>query len=96
MATLRLARECLNVLGLTSDGFEIETELIVHATMAGLRIAEVPSCELCRISGASNLHRPATAGEYCAPSAASGHSGRHPAPVPDQSRCAVSRTGRLS
>jgi hypothetical protein len=49
-------RECLNVLGLTSDGFEIETELIVHATMAGLRIAEVPSCELCRISGASNLH----------------------------------------
>ncbi|MHA7263335.1 glycosyltransferase family 2 protein [Arthrobacter sp. TMN-37] len=48
-------RECLGVLQLESDGFEIETELIVRAAKAGLRIAEVPSLELDRISGASNL-----------------------------------------
>lgn len=48
-------RECLEVLELASDGFEIETELIVRAARAGLRIAEVPSIELGRISGASNL-----------------------------------------
>ncbi|MCA4135039.1 glycosyltransferase family 2 protein [Arthrobacter sp. M4] len=48
-------RECLEVLELKSDGFEIETELIVRAARAGLRIAEVPSIELGRISGASNL-----------------------------------------
>jgi len=48
-------RECLEVLELQSDGFEIETELIVRAARAGLRIAEVPSLELDRISGASNL-----------------------------------------
>ncbi|OUM42059.1 glycosyl transferase family 2 [Arthrobacter agilis] len=48
-------RECLEVLQLESDGFEIETELIVRAARAGLRIAEVPSFELDRISGASNL-----------------------------------------
>ncbi len=48
-------RECLEVLQLESDGFEIETELIVRAAKAGLRIAEVPSLELDRISGASNL-----------------------------------------
>jgi glycosyltransferase involved in cell wall biosynthesis len=48
-------RECLSVLELESDGFEIETELIVRAAKAGLRIAEVPSIELDRISGDSNL-----------------------------------------
>ncbi|WP_426989106.1 glycosyltransferase family 2 protein [Pseudarthrobacter sp. Y6] len=48
-------RECLEILQLESDGFEIETELIVRAARAGLRIAEVPSIELDRISGASNL-----------------------------------------
>ncbi|MHA7279378.1 glycosyltransferase family 2 protein [Arthrobacter sp. MDT2-2] len=48
-------RECLEILQLESDGFEIETELIVRAARAGLRIAEVPSFELDRISGASNL-----------------------------------------
>ncbi len=48
-------RECLEVLQLESDGFEIETELIVRAAKAGLRIAEVPSLELDRISGNSNL-----------------------------------------
>jgi glycosyltransferase involved in cell wall biosynthesis len=48
-------RECLDILQLESDGFEIETELIVRAAKAGLRIAEVPSWELDRISGVSNL-----------------------------------------
>ena len=48
-------RECLGILQLESDGFEIETELIVRAARAGLRIAEVPSLELNRISGESNL-----------------------------------------
>jgi len=48
-------RECLEILQLESDGFEIETELIVRAARAGLRIAEVPSIELDRISGNSNL-----------------------------------------
>ncbi|MEA5456673.1 glycosyltransferase family 2 protein [Sinomonas sp. JGH33] len=52
---IALRRECVPVLELESDGFEIETELIVRAARAGLRIAEVPSIELGRISGASNL-----------------------------------------
>ncbi|MGO4192337.1 glycosyltransferase family 2 protein [Arthrobacter sp. YAF17] len=52
---IALRRECLEVLELESDGFEIETELIVRAARAGLRIAEVPSFELDRISGVSNL-----------------------------------------
>jgi hypothetical protein len=53
---IAMRRECLQVLELESDGFEIETELIVRASRAGLRIAEVPSRELSRISGNSNLH----------------------------------------
>lgn len=53
---IALRRECVDILELESDGFEIETELIVRAARAGLRIAEVPSHELSRISGQSNLH----------------------------------------
>jgi hypothetical protein len=53
---IALRRECVDILELKSDGFEIETELIVRASRAGLRIAEVPSHELSRISGKSNLH----------------------------------------
>lgn len=49
-------RECVPVLALTAHGFEIETELIVHALKANLRIAEVPSSELPRRCGSSNLH----------------------------------------
>ncbi|SDY92797.1 Glycosyltransferase involved in cell wall bisynthesis [Micromonospora pattaloongensis] len=49
-------RECLPALALTSHGFEIETELVVHALKADLRIAEVPSNELPRRCGTSNLH----------------------------------------
>lgn len=48
-------RNCVPALALTAHGFEIETELIVHALKANLRIAEVPSMELERRRGASNL-----------------------------------------
>jgi glycosyltransferase involved in cell wall biosynthesis len=49
-------RDCLPALALTAHGFEIETELAVHAVKANLRIAEVPSTEFPRRHGASNLH----------------------------------------
>ena len=49
-------RDCLGALALTALGFEIETELVVHALKANLRIAEVPSMELARRHGVSNLH----------------------------------------
>lgn len=45
----------LDHLDLRTDGFEIETEMVLHALHAGLRIAEVPSLELPRRSGRSNL-----------------------------------------
>ena len=49
-------RTCfLDHLDLRSEGFEIETEMTLHALRAGLRIAEVPSLELPRRSGQSNL-----------------------------------------
>lgn len=50
-----LRRECLPLLDMRSDGFEIETELVVRAARAGLRIAEVPSHEMDRLSGTTNL-----------------------------------------
>jgi glycosyltransferase involved in cell wall biosynthesis len=46
----------LPALQLTSDGFEIETEINVRAIKAGLRITEVPSFEYKRIHGQSNLN----------------------------------------
>ncbi|MGC9541906.1 glycosyltransferase family 2 protein [Streptomyces sp. UG1] len=49
-------RSFLDDLDLHSSGFEIETEMIAHALCSGLRIAEVPSLELPRRSGRSNLH----------------------------------------
>jgi hypothetical protein len=49
-------RDVLPVLQLTSHGFEIETELILHAVKARLRIAEVASVELERRHGESNLN----------------------------------------
>lgn len=49
-------RRYLAHLDLQSDGFEIETEMVLRAVRAGLRIAEVPSLELPRRSGRSNLH----------------------------------------
>ena len=48
-------RTALSALALSASGFEIETELIVQATMAGLRISEVPSVESPRRFGQSNL-----------------------------------------
>jgi glycosyltransferase involved in cell wall biosynthesis len=48
-------RTCLPQLGLRSTGFEIETEIVVRALKAGLRIAEVPSYESQRRYGESHL-----------------------------------------
>jgi glycosyltransferase involved in cell wall biosynthesis len=49
-------RSHLDALALTSDGFEIEAELVLRAIEAGLVVAEVPSVERRRLAGASNLH----------------------------------------
>jgi glycosyltransferase involved in cell wall biosynthesis len=48
-------RGTVDALELTGDGFEIETEINIRAHKAGLRIAEVPSVELQRQFGASQL-----------------------------------------
>ncbi|HSR85155.1 MAG TPA: glycosyltransferase family 2 protein [Streptosporangiaceae bacterium] len=45
----------LGALALDCDGFEIETLLNIRAIVAGLRIHEVPSQELPRVHGVSNL-----------------------------------------
>ena len=49
-------RRYLELLALSATGFEIEAEMSVRAMQAGLRIAEVPSLELPRRAGKSNLH----------------------------------------
>ncbi|GAA4914995.1 glycosyltransferase involved in cell wall biosynthesis [Actinomycetospora succinea] len=49
-------RRCLPYLDLTRPGFEVETSLTVSALRAGFRIAEVPSLEMPRRHGHSNLH----------------------------------------
>lgn len=49
------SRRCLDVLALDAEGFEIETQMVVRARLAGLRMSEVPSCELHRRFGESNL-----------------------------------------
>jgi glycosyltransferase involved in cell wall biosynthesis len=49
-------RECLDSLALRSDGFEIETEIVVRSVRAGLRVAEVPSFEAPRMHGESHLN----------------------------------------
>ena len=43
-------------LRLEATGFEIETEIVTKAVRHGFAVAEVPSRETPRISGASNLH----------------------------------------
>ncbi len=48
-------RTVLETLDLRTDGFEIETEIVVRAVKTGLRVAEVPSFEAPRIYGTSNL-----------------------------------------
>jgi glycosyltransferase involved in cell wall biosynthesis len=49
-------RRYLELLSLSATGFEIEAEMVVHAMRGGLRVAEVPSLEMPRRSGKSNLH----------------------------------------
>ena len=49
-------RRYLDHLALTATGFEIEAEMTVRAMKAGLRVAEVPSLEMPRRAGKSNLH----------------------------------------
>jgi glycosyltransferase involved in cell wall biosynthesis len=53
---LAFRRDRLDALALTGRGFEIETEIAVNAISAGLRIAEVPTVELCRHYGTSHLN----------------------------------------
>lgn len=48
-------RRYLDLLALSAEGFEIEAEMVVNAIRGGLRIAEVPSLEMPRRSGKSNL-----------------------------------------
>jgi glycosyltransferase involved in cell wall biosynthesis len=49
-------RRYLELLALSATGFEIEAEMVARALQAGLRIAEVPSFEMPRRAGKSNLH----------------------------------------
>ena len=49
-------RRYLEHLELAATGFEIVAEMVVRAVQAGLRIVEVPSLELPRRAGQSNLH----------------------------------------
>jgi glycosyltransferase involved in cell wall biosynthesis len=49
-------RSCLPRLALTADGFEIESQILGHAAIAGLRIAEIPSIEFPRQYGESHLN----------------------------------------
>lgn len=48
-------RRYLGFLDLSRPGFEVETQLTLSALQAGLRIAEVPSMEMPRRHGTSNL-----------------------------------------
>lgn len=48
-------RRYLAFLDLTTPGFEVETQMTICAVRAGLRIAEVPSLEMPRRHGHSNL-----------------------------------------
>jgi len=48
-------RSAMERLALNADGFEIETQIVVRALRAGLRVGEVPSFEAQRRSGTSNL-----------------------------------------
>lgn len=48
-------RHALERLELDCDGFEVETSMNIRASTAGLTVAEVPSSELPRLHGESNL-----------------------------------------
>lgn len=47
---------CLPCIGITCDGFEVETLINVRIARAGLRVVEVPSFEAERIHGESKLN----------------------------------------
>ena len=49
-------RRCLPYLRIDCDGFEVETLMNVRIAKAGLVVHEVPSHELPRLHGQSNLH----------------------------------------
>jgi len=53
---MALRRSRIEALALVSDGFEIETEIVVRSVRCGLKVAEVPSFEAPRRAGASNLN----------------------------------------
>jgi glycosyltransferase involved in cell wall biosynthesis len=48
-------RRYLDYLALSTPGFEVETQMVISAVKSGLRIAEVPSLEMPRRFGRSNL-----------------------------------------
>ena len=52
---MSLRRSALPALHLTADGFEIETQIVLNALLAGMRIGEIPSFEAARRTGVSNL-----------------------------------------
>jgi hypothetical protein len=49
-------RSALDALCIDAVGFEVETQIAVHALLASLRIEEAPSFEFPRHHGASKLH----------------------------------------
>lgn len=53
---LAFRRDCLPQLALDADGFEIESQILAHAALSGLRIAEIPSIEMPRLTGESHLN----------------------------------------
>jgi len=53
---MALRRSSIRAMELVSDGFEIETEIVVNSLRRGLRIAEIPSYEAERLNGESHLH----------------------------------------
>lgn len=52
---MAIRRSAINHLDLDADGFEIETQIVTRSVRANLRIAEIPSQELARRYGQSNL-----------------------------------------
>ena len=53
---MALRRTSVPAMELASNGFEIETEIVVNSLRRGLRIAEIPSHESERLNGVSHLH----------------------------------------
>jgi len=53
---IAVRKDCVDKIGINSDGFEVETLIGIRAHRAGLRTAEVPCFEANRIHGESNLN----------------------------------------